>query len=284
VVQQPDAGKGPVGRPSPPATGECGSPDTSGGSTPPVPLLRARRTEDGFEVEWELLARPAECEPVAIAIFAASVDRESNRGLPIGADVGMRIPIADSRGTVSLREAPMDLPPYEVLGATYTAEGRSSDLARVPVPDNTDYCRRRRAADVCFREAQAKYVRCIRGEEPESACPSWVWNTRPPLEARPTRGITTAALERSFAFMAHRGDTGSYALVSVRCPSTTSCIADWRGSWGYTKMRFLVSGDRHRAGCWTAERREVLVDTGPLNADGHTMSDLMTDRHSGCVG
>jgi hypothetical protein len=284
VVLQPDAGKGPVSRPSVPATRECGSASRgTADSTPPVPLLRARRVEEGFEVEWELLARPGGCKPVAIAIFAASVDRQENKGLAIGADVGGRIPVADDGGTVRLREPPLDLPPYEVLGASYTAEGRTSDVTRVPVPDDSDYCRRKRPADECFREAEAKYMRCIRGQEPEAACPSWVWNTRPPIEVRPTRGISTAELERSFALMARRGDTGSYALVSVRCPSTTSCIADWRGSWGYTEMRFLVSGDRYRAGCWIAERRAVLADSGPLDADGHTMSDLMTDRRSGCV-
>jgi hypothetical protein len=185
---------------------------------------------------------------------------------------------------VKLREPPLDLPPYEVFAATSTASGMSSEITFVPVPDDSDYCRRHRSVSSCYDEAQAKFQRCLRGEAPKTECTSWIWNTRPAIRPYPTRGITTEQLEESFEYMVRRGDTGSYALVSVKCPTTNTCIADWRGGWGYTKMRFLVAGDRYRAGCWIAERRAVLADSPPVEASGRTMCELMTDRHSGCVG
>jgi hypothetical protein len=273
-VPQPDAGRGPLDSRavSAPATRTCGQADS-----PPVPLIRARVRDDRVRIEYELLARPDGCEPVAIHVTANSVDKLDNIAPASGG--GGPIRLNGDKGVVVLKLPPLDLPPYEARASTYAKSGARSETTTVPVPVTGDYCRRKASAAACIRRARAKFMRCLRGQAPRAACPDYVWNARPLIPYEPLRGVTRAGLERSFAFMAARGGA---EFVSVQCSSLRYCIATWRSYWGILRARYEVSGYGSRTGCWIAERRAILEEAEPPEHVA-PLSHVVSDRQSACV-
>jgi hypothetical protein len=257
-------------------TGCGGTTFGSASCTPPAPTIEPRRTHDRILVEYQV-DRSRGCEPWAIHITAHSVDKLDN--IAPGKGSGGPIPLKDDDGVVELKLPPLDLPPYEALGSTVMKNGRRSETVTVRVPETGNYCRRTRSAAVCIRRAQAKFMRCLRGNAPRAACPDYVWNARPLIPYVPLRGVTRQRLERSFALTGRRG--GSY-FVSVRCASTRWCVGTWRAYWGTLRARYEVSAWEQRDGCWIAERRAILEDAPPPQHVA-PLRHVISDRQHGCV-
>jgi hypothetical protein len=251
-----------------PATRACGRLQT-----PPVPLLSATRVGARIRVEYELLARPKVCDPDAIVVTVSSVDKPDNVG-PSASNGLVRLDGA--KGVVQLKLPPLDLPPYEAQASTLTSGGARSETTSVRVPERGSYCRQTESAATCIERAQAKYERCARGEAPRATCPDYVWRSRPSIPYEPLRGVTRDTLEESFAHLAGATEHGGARFESVECSSVRDCVVTWRGVDGVFRARFEVSGHRQRAGCWIAERREILAGTARLR-------HLLADRQSACV-
>jgi hypothetical protein len=249
------------------------------GGAPPVPLIRASRDGDRIWVEYEVLARPTACRPDAIRVIANSVDKLDN--IAPSTSNGL-VRLTRMKGTVELKLPPLDLPPYEARAATVTPTGRRSATTTVRIPESGDYCRRTASASVCIARAQAKFMRCLRGDAPRSVCPDYVWRARPLIPYEPLQGVTHAALERSFELLARKTEHGGATFELVLCSSLRECVVTWRGYGGIFRARFEVSGYGQRPGCWIAERRAVLAESPP--PDGMVpLRHLIADRQSACV-
>lgn len=227
--------------------------------TPPVPLVQATRHGDRIRVDYDLLARPVACAPDAVLITANSVAKVGNVA---PSPTNGLIRLTGTEGTVELELPPLDLPPYEVRAATLTPTGARSATTKVRVSEPGDYCLRRAAAATCIRRAELKLERCLRGEASRHECPGYVWRTRPAVPFEPVRGVTRAALERSFAALLGSTDAG---FESVYCPSTRECVVTWQDDDGGFSARFEVSGHERRAGCWIASRQLRLGDLMPAH-------------------
>jgi hypothetical protein len=286
IVQQPDAGAGPISsrQRSYPATTACGferSAERSGITAPPTPLIRARLEGDRIIVDYELLAAPAGCKPVAIVVRGSSVEDLGN--MAPGEGDGSPTPLSGLKGTEVLKLPPLDLPPYQVNAALIAENGMRGTITTVPVPDDRDYCRRRKPLDTCKQLAQEKFERCLRGEEPREACPDYVYRARPPLAEVPLRDITIETLEASFAYMARRGEQGGVHFAKVACQAEPwGCLASWTSRDGDFVAHYLIQGDKHKAGCWQSERDEILRQ--PPDREGWVPDRyLINDHISACV-
>jgi hypothetical protein len=230
-------------------------------------------------VEYKLLARPEACNPDAILVTVNSVDKLDNIGP--SASNGL-IRLSGAEGTVELELPPLDLPPYEARASTLTSKGVRSQTTAVRVPESGGYCRRTQSAATCIGRAQVKFERCLRGKAPRAKCPDYVWRARPLIPYEPLRGITRAALQRSFAHLGRATEHGGATFESVHCTSVRDCVVTWRGYGEVFRASFEISGYRQRPGCWIAERRAVIAESPPP-AGMVPLRNLLADRQSACV-
>jgi hypothetical protein len=255
-----------------------GSSFEAGTCAPSTPRIDAHRTHERIVVAYEL--RKGGCDPWAIHVTAHSVDKLDN--IAPGKGAGGPVPLRGERGTIELKLPPLDLPPYEALASTVTRTGRRSETVKVRIPESGDYCRRSQSAGICIARAQAKFMRCLRGAAPRSACPDYVWNARPLIRYEPTRGVTRSGLERSFAYMAERAGSNP-PLASVSCGSLRWCVATWRGPGRVFRARYEISGYGQRDGCWIGERRAILRETRPRYEHEAPLRHVISERTSACV-
>ena len=277
-VAQIDAGRGPLSKNAVtrPATATCGR-----DGTPPVPRIRARLHGERIRVEYEVLARPDDCRPVAIHVTAHSVVKLGN--IAPGKGAGGPVPLDGDSGVIVLKVPPLDLPPYEALASTNTARGLRSDTTYVPVPQRGDYCRRHSSASVCIARAQAAFMKCLRGQLPRSRCVGWIWNTRPLIPYEPLVGVTEKTLERSFVYVSGRIG-GDPPFKSLSCTGLRMCVATWQGGHPAKvfRARYEVSSYGQRSGCWIAERRAILEETPPPEHIA-PLRHVIPERISGCI-
>jgi hypothetical protein len=228
---------------------------------PPIPVVSARHVGWKIEVEWRLLAMPAQCRPEAVFVTANSVDKLDNMATRPGAGGAVRVD--GEHGRLELDAPFLVLPPYEARVSVIDKRGVRSAVTTVPVSGSGSACVDSRPAGRCIAAAQALFLRCLEGSAARERCHPKAWRTRPPLPIEPMRDAPRKSLETSLRATVERIRSPQAAPVAVACATVSNCQVGWETPGQpatHFSVRYRMSGHPTTggSGCWIAARYEIV--------------------------
>lgn len=228
---------------------------------PPPRILRTWQRGQRMYMDLRIPPTASDCAPVSYSAAIASTADFGNRAIEIGNSTGGSMPLNGRHFLhLVLRPPVLILPPYTAIASVTSAQGGRSRVAERRLPQKGDYCLLHHPKEQCLRLAQWDYQRCLRAELPKERCTAWTYGTMRTPAATTVRGASVAAVRANVRLVLLRGTYNQVRLTRLTCSSKLVCTALFARSpsEGTARVRYVISGQGDKAGCWFASRIDVI--------------------------